>query len=148
MDATVVYPTTDLQLGNPYDFPVVIKYTLSQGTVRVEVLGKERPYDKISFEREVKKEIPFETVTRQDDSMPVGSQIIEQGGFPGYNLVRRRVFYKGGAEVKAEKWPIQYPPTTQYVRVGTNPDPNLKAPEQKEVHGPMNPGGITYKMEQ
>ena len=41
MDATVVYPTTDLKLRNPYDFPVVIYYVVSQGTVRVEILGRD-----------------------------------------------------------------------------------------------------------
>jgi vancomycin resistance protein YoaR len=144
MDATVVYPTTDLKLRNPYDFPVVIHYVVSQGTVRVEVLGRERPWDKIAFEREILKETPFETVTRDDDGMPVGSQLIEQVGFPGYHIIRRRVFYKGGQAVKTEKWDISYPPTTEYVRVGSNPDPNLAPPAAKEPHGLPSPGGREY----
>jgi vancomycin resistance protein YoaR len=144
MDATVVYPTTDLKLRNPYDFPVVIHYVVSQGTVRVEVLGKERPWDKIAFEREILKETPYETVTRDDDTMPVGSQLVEQVGFPGYQIIRRRIFYKGGQPVKTEKWDISYPPTTEYVRVGSNPDPNLAPPAGKEPHGLPSPGGKVY----
>src|SRR5262249_55472782 len=135
MDATVVYPTTDLKLKKPYDFPVVIHYVGSEGTVRVEVLGRERPWDRIAFEREIKKETPYETVTRDDDTMPVGSQIIEQVGFPGYQIIRRRIFYKSGQPVKTEKWDISYPPTTEYVRIGSNPDPNQPPPPAKEAKG-------------
>jgi vancomycin resistance protein YoaR len=149
MDATVVYPTTDLKMRNPYDFPVVIKYRVAEGTVRVEILGKQRPYDKIVFEREVKEEKPFETITREDDSMPIGSSIVEQSGFPGYDLERRRVFYKDGKKVKVEKKLLKYPPTTEYLRIGTNPDPNLEAPVQPKLHPPMDPGKAkTYQVEQ
>jgi vancomycin resistance protein YoaR len=146
MDATVVYPTTDLVLRNPYDFPIAIRYVVARGTARVEVLGKERPWEKVSFERDIKKEIPYDTITREDESMPVGSMIVEQVGFPGYELVRRRSFFKDGQAVKTEKWDIKYPPTTEYVRIGTNPDPNLVAPTQPKGHGPMHPGGRSYRL--
>jgi vancomycin resistance protein YoaR len=148
LDATVVYPSVDLKLRNPYPFPVVIHYVVSQGTVRVEILGAARPWDKIAFERELKKEIPFETVSRDDDDLPLGTQIIDQMGFPGYELVRRRIFYKGGKAVKTEKWDIKYPSTTEYVRLGANPDPNLVAPKQPDLHGPMSPGKDTYVLAQ
>lgn len=147
MDATVVYPSVNLVLKNPYDFPVVIYYVVSQGTVRVEILGRKRPYDKIAFEREIKEEKPYETVARDDETLPLGTQIVEQMGFPGYLLERRRLFYKDGKEVKREKWAISYPPTTEYVRIGSNPDPNLVPPPAKEPHGPMPPGGKTYRLE-
>jgi vancomycin resistance protein YoaR len=148
MDATVVYPTTDVKLKNPYEFPVVIRFVVAQGVARVEILGKPRPYDKIVFEREVKEEIPFETITREDPTMPIGASIIEQPGFPGYKLERRRVFFKDGKKVKTEKKKIDYPPTTEYMRIGTNPDPNAVAPEQKPVHGPMDPKGKKFSMAQ
>jgi vancomycin resistance protein YoaR len=148
MDATVVYPTTDLKLKNPYPFPVVIHYVVSQGTVRVEILGRKRPWDKIAFEREIKKETPFETVTRDDDTMPLGTSMVEQVGFPGYQIIRRRIFYKDGQAAKTEKWDISYPPTTEYIRIGSNPDPNAKPPEAKEPRGLPSPGGKSYHTEQ
>ena len=58
LDSTVVYPSTDLKLRNPYDFPVVMHYQVNQGAVKVELLGKERPY-RVVFEREIKSETPF-----------------------------------------------------------------------------------------
>jgi hypothetical protein len=148
LDATVVYPSVNFKMKNPYEFPVAIRYVVAQGIVRVEILGKERPYDKIQFEREVLEEKPYETITREDPTLPIGASIVEQGGFPGYKLERRRVFFKDGKKVKTEKRKLEYPPTTEYLRIGTNPDPNLIAPEQPKIHGPMDPGGKEFKMAQ
>jgi vancomycin resistance protein YoaR len=149
MDATVVYPTTDLKLRNPYDFPVVIRYVVAQGVVRVEILGQKRPWSRVEFEREVKTEIPYETITREDNTLPVGTTIVEQLGFPGYELLRKRNFFLNGKRKKTEKWNLKYPPTTEYIRIGTNPDPNLEAPKQAKLHGPKPPGkNPIYKFSQ
>lgn len=145
LDATVVYPTTDLKLKNPYDFPVVIRYVVAQGSVKVEILGKKRPWDRIEFEREVKQEIPYQTITREDHELPVGTTLVDQIGFPGYELVRKRNFYKGKKLVKSEKWTIKYPPTTEYLRIGTNPDPNLVPPKQEKLHGLKPPKEKIYR---
>src|SRR6185503_1284297 len=58
LDSTVVYPTTDLKLRNPYDFPVVMHYTVNQGSVKVELLGKARPH-RVVFEREIRGQTSF-----------------------------------------------------------------------------------------
>ncbi len=148
MDATVVYPSTDFKMKNPYEFPVAIRYVVAQGVVRVEILGKPRPYDKIQFEREILETKPYETITREDMTLPIGTSIVEQGGFPGYKLERRRVFFKDGKKVKTEKKKLEYPPTTEYLRLGANPDPNLVAPPEKKHSGPLDPGGKEFKMAQ
>jgi vancomycin resistance protein YoaR len=140
LDATVSYPSTDLKLRNNYDFPVVIYYKVARGEAVVRILGKKKVYDKIAFERVIRKEIPFDTVTREDDNMPVGSAVVAQQGFPGYKLVRYRRYYRDGKEVKKDKWLLRYAPVTEYVRTGTNPDPNLPKPKQKKGHGPRVEG--------
>jgi vancomycin resistance protein YoaR len=140
MDATVVYPTTDLQMKNPYDFPVVIHYVVARGEAKVEILGKKRPWDTVEFETEVEEETPFETVTREDDTMPVGSSITDQAGFNGYKLKRWRHYYKGKKKVKTDTWNLLYKPVTEYVRIGTNPDPNLPFPEQPKIGDLKKPG--------
>lgn len=40
LDSTVVYPDIDMKLRNPFDFPVVLHMTVSQGKVRAGVLGR------------------------------------------------------------------------------------------------------------
>jgi vancomycin resistance protein YoaR len=145
LDATVVYPRVDLKLRNSYDFPVVIHYTVARGVSRVEFLGKERPYDKIVFERTVKKRLPFETITREDRGIAIGHMIVDQPGYPGYQVLRERQFYKDGKRVKTNRWNLQYRPVVEYVRMGASPNPNLAPPTQKKTKGPK-PASGTYRL--
>ncbi|HWN69693.1 MAG TPA: VanW family protein [Haliangium sp.] len=128
MDATVVYPNVDLVLKNPYDFPVAIHFRVTEGKAVVQILGRERPYDQIEFERRVIEQLEFDTVTREDESIPIGTMSIDQYGFFGYLLEKQRKFYKNGELVKRDKWKVRYQPVTEYVRNGVNPDPNLPPP--------------------
>jgi len=144
-DATVVWPNTDLKLKNSYDFPVVIRYVVANGQAKVEVLGKERPYSKIVFTREILEETPFGSEERFDDEMAEGEETYDQEGFPGYKILRERHFYKGKKLVKTNKWTLTYKPVTEYIRHGTSTDPNAKkAPEKTGHHGlkiPTSPKG-------
>jgi vancomycin resistance protein YoaR len=146
-DSTVVWPDTDLVLKNPYDFPVAIAYRVSNGQAIVEILGKKRPFDKIVFAREITEETPFNTEERIDDEMPDGTTSLDQGGFDGYKMTRFRRFFVGKKQVREQKWTVNYKPVTEYVRRGTNKDPNAKAPPVKELHGPKPPGNVGDKFE-
>lgn len=148
LDATVVWPNVDLKMRNPYDFPVVIHYRVARGEATVEILGKERPYDEIAFERKIIEETDYETQERLDETLPAGFETHDQNGFKGYKLIRYRKFYKDGREVKQDKWTLNYKPVTEYVRKGTNPDPTLTPPEIKPHHGPKPPGTGTGRIEQ
>jgi vancomycin resistance protein YoaR len=137
-DATVVWPDTDLVLKNPYDFPVAIHYRVANGEALVEILGKERPYDKIVFARKVLEETPYGTEERLDEEMPDGQTMLDQAGFNGYKLTRFRRFYKGKEMVREQKWTVNYKPVTEYVRRGTSKDPAAQMPKEKEIH-PLKP---------
>lgn len=144
LDATVVWPYVDLKLKNPYDFPVVLHYTVNQGTVKVEILGKKRPHN-VAYDREIVNEVGFGTQVRQDPTMPAGQRIIEQEGYPGYQIIRRRYVYTGkwklGKDgepapeglVSKKEWVMGYPSTVQIVRLGTG-SPKLKKKEQPPSH--------------
>lgn len=137
LDAAVAYPGTDLALKNPYPFPVVIHYKVTQGKVQVRILGKARPWKRVVFEREVKETIPFKTEVRQSSSIPKGRRVLTQAGVPGFRLERRRLFFGAGAQPeKVEKRDVRYPPTTQYYLEGTGPkDPDWKAPPEPHAFG-------------
>jgi vancomycin resistance protein YoaR len=147
-DATVVWPNTDLKIKNPYEFPIAIHYRVANGEALVEVLGKPRPWDKIVFERKVLESTPFSSEERLDDEMPQDATSIDQAGFNGYKLERFRRFYKDGKLVKSNKWTVEYKPVTEYVRRGTNTDPDAKAPPEKAVARLQEPKGEKYSMEQ
>jgi vancomycin resistance protein YoaR len=138
-DSTVVYPTADLKLHNPFDFPIAIHYVVANGEAKAEILGKPRPYDEVVFERHVTESTPFESEERLDSTMPEGTQIFDQPGFDGYRLIRYRRMYKDGVEVKTDKWSIKYSPVTEYIRKGTNPDLTLPPPEQPKIQMPKAP---------
>jgi vancomycin resistance protein YoaR len=137
-DATVAWPHTDFKLKNSYDFPVAVMYRVANGEATVEILGKQRPYTKVEFIRELLEEQPYSTEERLDDEMPAGETMLDQPGFNGYKLKRMRRMYKGKKMVKENKWTVTYKPVTEYVRRGTNMDPNAKMPEPKDLH-PLKP---------
>jgi vancomycin resistance protein YoaR len=140
LDSTVVYPTVDLKMKNPYDFPVVIHYRVTRGEAMVEILGKKRPWDKVVFEREVEEELPFTSTERPDETLPIGYVSLDQPGFNGYKLTRYRKFFRGNRLVKTDKWKLEYKPVTEYLRVGTNADPLAEVPaEERQHHMPKAP---------
>nr|WP_255216583.1 VanW family protein [Pseudenhygromyxa sp. WMMC2535] len=130
LDATVVWDSVDLVLRNPYDFPVVLHMTVSQGQVRGEVLGPKRPYQ-VAFERSLEESLPYETVERADPNLRVGTSVIAQRGMRGFKLERVRKLYEGGEVVSEDSWDLTYPATREIVRVGTNPEGEV--PEDKSL---------------
>ncbi|MSP63706.1 MAG: hypothetical protein EXR72_25845 [Myxococcales bacterium] len=141
LDATVVFPTTDLKLRNPFDFPIVMHYQVNQGTVKVELLGKARQY-KVVFEREILEERGFGTGGRRDPGAPKGQRLLLQAGYPGYKAIRRRYVFDARTALprflgppseplttalararieprSVEKWVVAYPSTEEIVAVGT-----------------------------
>jgi vancomycin resistance protein YoaR len=147
-DATVVWPDTDLKLKNSFNFPVVIHYRVANGEALVEILGKQRAYDKVVFERKVIEETPYQSEERLDDDMPDGQTTLDQAGFDGYKLERYRRMYKAGKELKENKWIVTYKPVTEYVRRGTNKDPDAKMPPVKEIHPLKAPDNESFAMAQ
>jgi vancomycin resistance protein YoaR len=141
LDATVVYPTTDLKLKNSFDFPVVIHYKVAAGEAVVELLGKERPYDKVTFERTITSRTPYTSEERLDDTIIADQTSLDQPGFDGYRISRVRRMFKDGVEVKTEKASVGYRPVTEYVRRGTSTDPNAKPASTAVPKMPSVPHG-------
>ncbi len=126
MDATVVYPTINFRVKNPFDFPVVLHEKVSNGRVRAEVLGPHVD-QVVTLIRRVDEAIPYEEVERPDPSLPRGARALAQRGIPGFRLHRYRVIRRGSHTVR-ERWRDIYPPTAQIIRVGTGSDEGSKPP--------------------
>jgi vancomycin resistance protein YoaR len=142
LDATVAYGTTDLVIKNPYDFPIVVYFKVSQGRVTVRLLGKKRPFERVEFRRVIKKKEPFKEVVRKDPTLPQGVRIVAQRGVPGFVLERQRLLYQGkkAKPSRVEKRELRYPPTTQFVRLGTGkPNPEFKPPKARRPFGDVKP---------
>src|SRR5690606_27734494 len=117
MDATVVYPTINFRVKNPFDFPVVLHQTVKNGSVSAEVLGP--AVDQVvPLIRRVDEAIPDAEVERPDAHLPRGSHALAKRGIPGFRLHRYRVIRRGSHTLR-ERWRDIYPPTAQVIRVGT-----------------------------
>lgn len=117
MDATVVYPTINFRVKNPFDFPVVIHQTVRGGVVRAEVLGPALD-QVVTLIRKIDEALPYEEVERPDPKLARGERVLAQRGIAGFRLHRYRIVRRGSHTVR-ERWRDVYPPTAQVVRVGT-----------------------------
>jgi hypothetical protein len=117
LDATVVYPTINFRVKNPFSFPIVLHETVKNGVVRAEILGPKRQLT-VTFIRRVLDAIPYEEVERPDKDLPHGMRVLGQRGVPGFKLRRYRIVRDGEHAVR-DRWDDVYPPTTQIIRVGT-----------------------------
>ena len=132
LDATVVYPTINMRLRNPYAFPVVLHETVKNGSVRAEILGPERTRT-VTLIRRILGVMPYEQVERPDDKIARGVRVLGQRGVPGFKLRRYRIL-RNGAHATRERWDEVYPPTTQIIRVGTGPVVKDKKPPSDDPH--------------
>ena len=138
LDATVVYPTIDLVLRNPYVFPVALRLTVADGKVRVEVRGARRIYD-VTFIRDVYQVFPNQEQVVEMPDWPRGAEVLSQRGINGYRMKRYRMLCEGTACWR-ESAESHYPPTTQIVRRGTNASIPLEGFElpRQDPHSPYS----------
>lgn len=119
LDATVSYPNLDLQIQNPFDFPVVIHFSMDDGTLRAEIRGQKRPYT-VTFLRRIVKTSPFPVKVVDDPKLPEGVEVVTQKGIPGYWVRRYQIIERDKVAYRYETLD-KYPPTTQFVHKGTGP---------------------------
>lgn len=132
LDATVVYPTINFRLKNPFPFPVVLHETVKNGIVRAEILGPKRTKT-VTLIRRIDSAIPYEEVERPDKDLPSGVRVLGQRGMPGFKLRRYRITRDGPHAVR-ERWDDTYPPTQQIIRVGTGDMPKDKVRIADDPH--------------
>lgn len=119
LDATVVYPTINYRFRNPFDFPIVLHQTVSNGVVRAEILGPSRKLT-VTYFRRIDAVVPFDELERPTPKLPEGKRVLAQRGIPGFRTTSSRVVRDGAYAVR-EKWSDSYPPTTQIIHVGSGP---------------------------
>jgi vancomycin resistance protein YoaR len=117
LEAAVAFPSLDLRLRNPYDFPIVLRLIIEDGRTRAEVRGRRRPHA-ISLVRRVERATPFSTIERADATLPLGERFLAQRGVPGLELLWHRV-RRDGAHAVRQTTRERYAPTPEIVRVGT-----------------------------
>ncbi|MFT3769818.1 MAG: VanW family protein [Minicystis sp.] len=121
LDATVVYPTVDLKLRNPYDFPIVVHRTIDKGTLVFELLGARRPAT-VSFETETVGTAPFKRKVEEVSGIAEGQARLKQKGIRGYSIKKTRVIHLEGGRDRVEVTTDTYPPTFEIYQVAPGTD--------------------------
>ena len=122
LDATVAYPTVDLQLRNPYDFPIVVHASSdTPGLLRVELLGQRRLAD-VDYAAATVGVRPYKRKVRQAHWLDEGRVIQKQKGIRGVVIERVRTIEFADGTKRVEKTTDVYPPTNEVYYVGPGTD--------------------------
>ena len=138
LDATVVFPTVDLKLRNPYDFPVVLHAVVDKGTLAFEILGREKPA-KVDFTTVTVGTASFKRKVEEDAGVKEGAVVVKQRGIRGVSVRKTRTIHLAQGRERVEVSTDVYPPTFEILKVapGTDPDslPPLPGPDEKSAEG-------------
>ena len=137
LDATVSYPDLDLKIRNPFEYPVVIHFTVDDGMARAEIRATERPFT-VTLLRKIIGTQPFPVSVIEDSKLKRGEEIITQLGVPGYTVQRYKVIERDKVGYRFQSVD-KYPPTTQFVHKGiSNPSEikDVKDAPKPDTHKP------------
>ena len=145
-DATVAWGSIDFKFKNNRETPIKITASVSGGTASVTIYGKKKA-DEPTIELLCKKlkEIPAQTVERQDPNMNEGKRETIQSPVRGYDSEGYKIYKDAnGKEIKRELISKDhYDATNKIVKVGTKkvvtPVPTVKpttAPTARPTQAP------------
>lgn len=114
LDATVVYPTVDLKVRNPFPFPVVVHAKVGANVIEMELLGADKPVD-VTFGKTVLSTTPYDRKVEEDPAVSQPKR--KQKGIDGMELLRSRVIAWHDGHRKVESSRDVYPPTKEVWQV-------------------------------
>lgn len=120
-DATIAYPTTDLQFKNNRNYAIKVIASAKNGILKIDILGvKEEVEYEVVIESEITQVIPYTTKTIENSSLAAGTQNVLVKGVNGYKSITYKILKLNGAEVsKTVISEDTYKPMTREVEVGT-----------------------------
>jgi vancomycin resistance protein YoaR len=123
LDATVVFPTVDLKLRNPYDFPMVVHAVADKGTLVFELYGREKPAQ-VEVATVTVGTTDYKRKIEEDAALGEGKMVLKQRGIRGVSLRKRRKIHPVAAlgRDRVEVTTDVYPPTFEIWKVGPGAD--------------------------
>jgi vancomycin resistance protein YoaR len=141
LDATVVWPTVDLVVRNPFPFEVRVRAYVRdvdrRGEMTVELWGTGRPRQ-VDWSTEVLATEPWSDRYVEDETVPPGEERVSQRGLRGYRILRERVI-RDERGVHVERQRLTYPPTDRIVRVAPGTLTPVAQPGTLTSSLPTNP---------
>jgi vancomycin resistance protein YoaR len=134
LDATVVYPTVDLKVRNPFPFPVVVHATVGANVITMELLGADKPVD-VMFDKTVLSTTPYDRKVEEDPKVSQPKR--KQKGIDGMELLRSRVIAWHNGPRKVERSHEIYPPTKEVWQVPPGFDESTLPPLGEDLPKPQ-----------
>lgn len=123
LDATVVYGYRDLKFRNTTKGCLIIKTSIHQGNLEVKIYGMPTKGRKVVVKSTKEKEIPPQTIFREDSSVPKGKYILERAGQKGYIYKVERYIYDAQGKLLNQEIISRdyYPPVDQIIKTAAIP---------------------------
>jgi len=120
-DATVAWGGVDFKFKNDTDHWIYIATAYSNSSVTISLYGTDPGYSVTGLTGEFTDIRPFSVKEVPDDTLTVGTRVVEDSGVDGRRIVVKRTVLRGGTVVREDTFTSPYAPKQQVVRVGTKP---------------------------
>jgi vancomycin resistance protein YoaR len=145
-DATVYWPSLDLEFVNDTDAWVLVRGFSESDGISVAIYGGEtRRVDSSATPLVTTGPVPVQRIP--DPSLPKGERIVEEeGAAPTRTSATRTVYGADGKLLRSETWNTSYEAEKRIVRVGTKvaePKPKIGEAPADEDSPPPGTGGAT-----
>ncbi len=123
-DATVADNLIDFKFKNVSSHSIYIKSEISNNQITISIFGKNvlnPPEIRIESDS---KTLEYNTIIKQDSSLPVGKEIVESVGQKGFAVTTYRIKLVNGKEISRERLSSdEFKPEDRIIRVGTKAQP-------------------------
>lgn len=99
MDATVSWGGPDYKFTNNTDYPIKIVATYSGGYLTVKILGTNVDGTYVKMTNEVLSKTDWETVYKDDETLPAGTEKVTTTPYTGYKVKSYRNVYSAGGKL-------------------------------------------------
>ncbi|WFD09556.1 VanW family protein [Tepidibacter hydrothermalis] len=119
-DATLVFGSTDFKFKNYYQNPIYIENVVVSNNIISRIYGNASDKNNIGVTTDVTKKIPRQVEVKEDASLALGKERIDDKGRDGYKVDTYRIYYQNGKVAKKELISKSYyPPRKKVVYRGT-----------------------------
>lgn len=119
-DAAVADNLLDFRFKNNSHFNIYLMSEVSNNQVTISIFGKKQSNPPEIIIQSTSKSLKYETIVKQDNSLPVGKEIIDSAGQNGFEVLTYRVKSMNGKEVSKELLSSdEFKPEDRVIRVGT-----------------------------
>ena len=119
-DAAVADNLLDFKFKNTSPYNIYITNELSNNQITIYLFGKKNPNAPEIRIETTSKTIGYNTIIKQDNSLPRGKEVVESAGQKGFDVKTYRVKSANGKEISREHLSSdEFPPENRIIRIGT-----------------------------